>query len=114
MVYGNFQTINPVEESAVTAYVSSGKGLVAIHSAADMFKTSAAWGKLIGAQLDHHGPVTTFTAAVKDPQHPVVREFTAFETKDETYFFKNASSIALSFWTIPKALAGEAVFWVRQ
>src|SRR6185437_11429963 len=51
MVYGDFDTITSAEEAAVEGYVNGGHGLVAIHSAADMFKTTPAWGKLIGAQL---------------------------------------------------------------
>ena len=69
MVYGNEQSITPAEEAAVTAYVTGGKGLIAIHSASDMFRNSAAWGKLIGGQLDHHGLVTPFTAAVTKADH---------------------------------------------
>ena len=114
MVYGNFQTITPAEEAAVTAYVDGGKGLVAIHSAADMFKNSAAWGKLIGAQLDHHGPVSTFTAAVKQAQHPSLREFTPFETKDETYIFKNGAADRTVLMDRAEGSGREAVTWVRN
>jgi uncharacterized protein len=119
MVYGNEQTITPAEEAAVTAYVTGGKGLIAIHSASDMFRNSAAWGKLIGGQLDHHGPVTTFTAAVTKPDHPVVREFTPFETKDETYVHKNLAADRTVLMdrgeAESKAAAGrEAVTWVRN
>ncbi len=114
MVYGNFQAITPAEEAAVTAYVSGGKGLVAIHSASDMFRNSAAWGKLIGGQLDHHGPVTTFTAAVTKADHPVVREFTPFETKDETYVHKNAAADRTVLMDRPEGARREAVTWVRN
>ena len=114
MVYGNFEAITPAEETALTAYVDGGKGLVAIHSASDMFKTSAAWGKLIGGQLDHHGPVTTFTAAVKAPNHPVLREFTPFETKDETYVHKNAATDRTILMDRAEGSGREAVTWVRN
>ena len=114
MVYGDFQNITPAEEAAVTAYVSGGKGLVAIHSASDMFRNSAAWGKLIGGQLDHHGPVTTFTAAVTKADHPVVREFTPFETKDETYVHKNAAADRTVLMDRPEGAGREAVTWVRN
>ena len=113
MVYGNFEKIAPAEEAALSAYVAGGKGLVAIHSASDMFRTSAVWGKLIGGQLDHHGPVTTFTAAVKAPTHPVVREFTAFETKDETYVHKNAAADRTVLMDRAEGSGREAVSWVR-
>jgi putative membrane-bound dehydrogenase-like protein len=114
MAYGDFQSITPGQETALQTWVSGGKGLVAIHSAADMFKNSAAWGKLIGAQLDHHGAVTTFTAAVTQPQHPVLREFTAFETKDEPYFFKNAVADRTILMDRPEGGAREAVSWARN
>jgi putative membrane-bound dehydrogenase-like protein len=114
MVYGNFDKISPAEETALVAYVAGGKGLVAIHSASDMFKNSAAWGKLIGGQLDHHGPVTTFTAAVKQANHAVVREFTPFETKDETYVHKNAAADRTVLMDRAEGSGREAVSWVRN
>ena len=114
MAYGNFQAITPTEEAAVTAYVSGGKGLVAIHSASDMFRNSAAWGKLIGGQLDHHGPVATFTAAVTKADHPIVREFTPFETKDETYVHKNAAADRTILMDRSEGSGREAVTWVRN
>ncbi len=114
MVYGDFQTLSPAQETAVTGYVAGGKGLVAIHSASDMFRNSAAWGKLIGGQLDHKGPVSTFTAAVKAPQHPVVREFTPFEAKDETFVHKNAAADRTVLMDRAEGSGREAVSWVRN
>jgi putative membrane-bound dehydrogenase-like protein len=113
MVYGDFETITPAEESAVEAYVNGGHGLVAIHSAADMFKGTPAWGKLIGAQLDRHGPVSDIKVAVTQPQHPVVREVTAFDTKDEPYFFKNADADRTILMDRPEGAGREAVSWAR-
>ena len=98
----------------MTGYVAGGKGLVAIHSASDMFRNSAAWGKLIGGQLDHKGPVSTFTAAVKAPQHPVVREFTPFEAKDETFVHKNAAADRTVLMDRAEGSGREAVSWVRN
>src|SRR6185312_14172847 len=79
MVYGTFPSITPAEAAALTTWVDSGKGLVAIHSAVE----SPALTKLIGAASDHHGAVGPINAAVKDAQHPVVREVTAIQTQDE-------------------------------
>ncbi len=114
MVYGNFPTVTPAQETAITSFVSGGKGLVAIHSASDMFKNSAAWAKLIGGRLDHHGPVSTFKAAVTQSQHPVLREFTPFETKDEPYVNKDAAADRTVLMDRPEGAAREAVSWVRN
>src|SRR5690242_3505035 len=70
MVYGTFPSITPAEAAALTTWIDSGKGLVAIHSAVE----SPALTKLIGAASDHHGAVGEIDAAVKDAQHPVVRD----------------------------------------
>jgi putative membrane-bound dehydrogenase-like protein len=109
-----FPTLTPAEEAALTAYVAGGKGLIAIHSASAMFSTSAAWTKLIGGQLDHHGPVTTFTAAVKVPDHPSLREFTPFASKDETYVHKNAAADRTVLMDRAEGSGREAVTWVRN
>lgn len=110
MVYGAFPSVTPAEEAALTAYVEGGKGLVAIHNAAE----TPAFAKLIGATADHHNAVATIAVAVKDAQHPVVREVTGFETKDEPFFFKGAAADRTILMDRAEGSGREAVAWARN
>ncbi len=110
MVYGTFSSITPAEETALTNWIDSGKGLVAIHSAVE----SPALTKLIGASSDHHGAVAAINAAVKDAQHPVVREVTAIQTEDEPWFFKSPSADRTILMDRPEGSGREAVTWARN
>jgi putative membrane-bound dehydrogenase-like protein len=110
MVYGTFPSITSAEESALTTWINNGKGLVAIHSAIE----SPGLSKLIGASSDHHGAVTAIDAAVKDPQHPIVREVAGIQTQDETWFFRNPSSDRTILMDRAEGAGREAVTWVRN
>ena len=50
MIYGNHTTVTPDQEKALLDFVEGGKGLIAIHSASEMFPASDKYTSLIGAQ----------------------------------------------------------------
>jgi uncharacterized protein len=96
VIYGNHSAITPEQEKALLAFVEGGKGVVAIHSAAQMFPTSERYVSLIGAHLTGEGaqskeesaPSTSeagaeFTAEIVQPSHPALQGVKAFATRDE-------------------------------
>lgn len=74
------------QEAALTRYVESGGGLVAIHSASGSFRNSEVWKKLVGARFAGHAPGTfDLTMTVVDPAHPAVKGLSQFSITDEEY-----------------------------
>ncbi|MCU1326115.1 MAG: rane-bound dehydrogenase protein, partial [Bryobacterales bacterium] len=112
MVYGNFESLTPAQERALTAFVESGKGLVAVHSASDSFRNSTAWAHLLGGQHESHQPGTV-SAAVTQVQHPVTREVAPFETTDEAYTHKGLSSDRTVLMDRTSGTKREPVTWAR-
>ena len=88
MIYGNHKTLAPEQEAALVAFVEGGKGLVAIHSASDMFTASAAFVAMLGGQFASHGG-GEFAAEIVQPGHPIVQGLQPIRTWDETYVHKN-------------------------
>lgn len=84
LIYGNHATLAPEHEKALLDFVEGGKGLIAIHSASDMFTGSDKYISLIGAQFQRHG-AGEFTTEIVQPAHPVVQGLQPFATWDETY-----------------------------
>ncbi|MDQ3346329.1 MAG: ThuA domain-containing protein [Acidobacteriota bacterium] len=84
MVYGNHKAMTAEQEQALVAFVESGHGLVALHSASDAFTSSDKYLSLIGGQMQRHGS-GEFTAAILQPRHPVMQGVEPFATWDETY-----------------------------
>ena len=58
LIYGNHASLTPDQEKALVDFVESGKGLVALHSASEMFAGSERYTMLIGARSEpRHGLV---------------------------------------------------------
>ena len=55
MLYGNHTAITPDQEKALVEFVEGGKGVVALHSASEMFGGSERYAMLIGAQSQRQG-----------------------------------------------------------
>lgn len=75
--------------AALLRFVRGGGGLVATHSSTDTFKRSwPAYGALVGARFDHHGPLGRQRLVVEDRVHPITRGLPArFTMVDEPYEF---------------------------
>ena len=94
IIYGNPASttserdrLAPAEEKALLDFVESGKGLVALHSAAEMFAGSERYTMLIGAQAQRQGTGSDFTAEIVQSSHPAVQGVQPFATWDETVVF---------------------------
>ena len=87
LIYGNHTTLAPDQEKALVDFVEGGKGLVALHSASDMFAGSERYTMLIGAQSTRQGAGSEFTAEIVQSSHPAVEGVQPFATWDETVVF---------------------------
>lgn len=90
MLYGNYDQITPAQEASLLRFVEQGGAFLPIHSASACFGHSDAFVKLVGGRFNNHGN-ETFTTRIAPGQenHPVVRGFKGFETKDETYVHRD-------------------------
>jgi uncharacterized protein len=80
-------------ERSILAFVSGGKGLVAIHGAPTMLNNSAEFTKMIGGSFDYHPANQYVTLEVVDENHPLTAAFRGqgpFVPPDEPYCFKGA------------------------
>jgi len=62
LLYAKYDSMAPAQEKALLDFVNSGKGFLAVHSAAESFPNSPAYIRLVGGELDHHG-TGAFTAS---------------------------------------------------
>jgi uncharacterized protein len=87
MIYGNHTALTPDQEKALVDFVEGGKGVVALHSASEMFGGSERYAMLIGAQSQRPGTGSEFTAEIVQSSHPAVQGVQPFATWDETVVF---------------------------
>jgi putative membrane-bound dehydrogenase-like protein len=83
MIFGNHTAITPEQEKALVDFVEGGKGVVAIHSAIEMFGGSEKYAALIGGQGKIEGG-GEFTAELAQPSHAALQGVKPFATWDES------------------------------
>lgn len=84
IIYANTVKIAPDQEKALLDYVAGGKGFIPIHCASYCFLNSPKYIDLVGAQFQKHG-IGVFRATVALPDHPIMKGYAGFESRDETY-----------------------------
>jgi uncharacterized protein len=84
IVYANTTKVTPEQEKALLDFVEGGKGFIPLHCASYCFLNSPKYIELVGAQFQRHG-TGTFRTEIAEPNHPVMKGFTGFESWDETY-----------------------------
>ncbi|HEX6963949.1 MAG TPA: PVC-type heme-binding CxxCH protein, partial [Lacipirellula sp.] len=85
LLYANIDAIEPAPEKALLDYVAAGGGFVPLHCASFCFRNSEPLVKLIGAQFKEHGWARMRETVVNN-DHPITRNYSGFESLDETYF----------------------------
>ena len=91
LLYGTAATITPAQEKALVGFVESGKGLIALNSAIEMFPSSTTYAALIGARGKRTGAVQ-FTTEPTQAASPITRGLPAITTTDDTYAFTNQAT----------------------
>jgi uncharacterized protein len=99
IVYGDKLTLTPAQEKAVTDFVATGHGLVALHGAAEL--------SLVGARLQGQG--SEFTAEIVQPSNPVLQGIQPFAAWEEPI----ASGAAGSDRTVLMQRDGQPWTWLR-
>ncbi len=102
LIYGDHRTLTNAEENALTTFVSSGKGLVAIHSAAAMFPESARYAALIGGTAADEGAPVPMTVSATTAASPITQGLPAI------------TSVDAPFGRMPAGAAGRTVLMERE
>jgi len=84
MIYANWDEITPQAETALLAYVASGKGILPIHCASFCFRNSPEYVKMVGGQFWKH-TTDTISANIVQPNHQIMNSLTKLKAFDETY-----------------------------
>lgn len=84
LVYANWDSIPAAPEKALIDYVSSGKGLIALHCASYCFRNSPEYVKMVGGQFWRH-KMDTIQTTITQPNHPIMAGIQPIATLDETY-----------------------------
>ena len=84
MIYANWDEITPQAETALLAYVASGKGILPIHCASFCFRNSPEYMKMVGGQFWKH-TTDTISANIVQPNHQIMNGLTKLKAFDETY-----------------------------
>src|SRR5215468_11632160 len=84
LIYANTTKITPEQEKALLDFVEGGKGFIPLHCASYCFLNSPKYIDLVGAQFQKHG-TGTFRTTIAEPDHPIMKGFSGFESWDETY-----------------------------
>lgn len=104
MIYGNNEPLTAQQEKALSDFVASGRGLVAVHTAGV---------RVAGGDVDRRAN-GTFTAAITRPEHPVMQTLGTFEAADETTVHKNLAADRTVLMDRDEGGRREAVAWVRN
>lgn len=84
VLYGNIDQIEKANADAILAYVEGGGGFVPLHCASFCFRNSPELVALMGGQFQRHG-TGVFRASPTDTDHPILDDYSGFESWDETY-----------------------------
>ena len=84
----NFSSDREASEEQIGALldaVEGGVGYLGLHGATATFRSSGAYGRLIGSRFLRHPPIRRFTVETLAPDHPVTTGIAPFEIEDELY-----------------------------
>lgn len=82
-------------KKSLVDFVSSGKGLIGVHSATDTYKSWKDYNQMMGGAFDGHPWHSKVPVKNLDPKHPVNAAFAGmdFEINDEIYQFRADTAV---------------------
>jgi type 1 glutamine amidotransferase len=80
------ERLTPDQLSELQQFISSGKGLLAIHCGISY--QNPGYFQLLGAKFTGHPPFQRLTIHIKDSNHPITAGLTDFTMEDELYMFE--------------------------
>ena len=87
--FWNVPELSPRGRANLLDFVSSGKGILALHFACSSFQNWDKYGELLGRSwkkgVAGHGPRGKFLVKIVDHEHPITKGLKDFEMDDELY-----------------------------
>ena len=77
--------INDAQKNGLLNHISSGKGYVGIHSAADSFRDCPEYRSMVGGHFITHPHYREYQASITDSEHPITADLVEFNVSDEQY-----------------------------
>ena len=77
--------INDAQKNGLLNHVSSGKGYVGIHSAADSFRDCPEYRSMVGGHFVTHPHYREYQVSITDSEHPITADLVEFNVTDEQY-----------------------------
>ncbi|WP_397570808.1 PVC-type heme-binding CxxCH protein [Schlesneria sp. T3-172] len=113
VVYANIDEISDDQARALLAFVEGGKGFIPLHCASYCFRNHQEIVGLIGGQFLRH-ETGMFRTTIVEPDHPVMKGFSGFESWDETYVHTRHNPVnRVVLETRTEGDAQEPWTWVR-
>lgn len=111
--YTTGEKLEPHQLEGLLGFVSSGKGFVGLHCAADSFRDNAEYIEMLGGKFRTHPPMQTLPISVEDLSHPITAAMAPFEIFDELYVLDYAPGM---HWLLSSEWEGEKqpVAWVKE
>jgi type 1 glutamine amidotransferase len=112
-IFIHHPTISEQAISNLEGYVTSGGGVLAIHSATASAKNDDRFTNILGGKFIGHGPVESFSVTPVNPESEIFRGIPDFEVTDELYIHELQPDIETHFTTIYDGQPVPMV-WTRQ
>ena len=128
VLYDLWQDITEEAQADFVARLKEGKGLVALHHSLANYQAWPEYERIIGGRYHlakrvvegKEHPSSTYLHDVKfpvkvaNPQHPVTKEVTDFEIRDETYGLFDVGAHAHVLLTTEEKTSGKVIAWARN
>jgi len=111
-LYFHEKTITPADLDCLRAFVASGGGLVAIHSAAASYKKQPAYADLLGGHFSAHGPISRFSVTPTSSAALPAAPLRPFAIRDERYRHRLVADVMVDY-TSSAGDAPEPFAWRR-
>lgn len=85
VLYYTLGELTDAQKNGLFDFVSSGKGFVGIHSAADSFKNCPEYRAMIGGYFVTHPRYREYQVSVVDSANPITKDLVEFNITDEQY-----------------------------
>ncbi len=111
--YWTLGKLNDARRQGILDHVAKGRGLVAIHSAADSFRGDRAWYKFLGGRFVTHPPYRRYQVSITERRSPITTGIEEFFTTDEQYILdydRGLGVLATALWK-GKAMP---VLWTKR
>ena len=113
IIYVNIKRIRDSLFNKVDEFISSGGGLLSLHSTTASFSNQPKFTEIVGAKFVRHGPITEYLVQPSESQNIVYSGISEFIVEDELYRQKYTKNAIEQFIYHGKRLV-EPLIWINN